>query len=357
MITAKELDNETSYTYFGARYYDSDLSIWLSVDPMSDKYPSTSAYMYGSGNPVILRDPNGMDWVESENGDITWRNDINKDNYIDLLKEGEIYRGITYARTKEWNNNRYKGTVVEVYRSDGSGLDYYTPNEFGMYRFPEAGRGFERYTNPDGSNNGNNENYYINNEIQHADNYISGTAFANFYNTIQDFYNEKKTYRFIVTNDIVLEPQENGKYGIIAGLAESNYNFIILSLNKIGFNDITNDDLKNAKVINKYGKLKFISVSKNDLMQIDEIEEYNLDYMEKYIKGRDDAGYTEFNIKYPFLTDEQRIHGVGAHEETHLMPQNIEYQEKNDYYNSEKEAYENEIRERSEYIKENNIQY
>ncbi|HRC79633.1 MAG TPA: hypothetical protein PLK25_08005 [Bacteroidales bacterium] len=26
-FTAKELDNETSYTYFGARYYDSDLFI------------------------------------------------------------------------------------------------------------------------------------------------------------------------------------------------------------------------------------------------------------------------------------------------------------------------------------------
>ena len=59
MFTAKELDNETSYTYFGARYYDADLSIWLSVDPMSDKYPSTSAYMYCVGNPVILYDPNG----------------------------------------------------------------------------------------------------------------------------------------------------------------------------------------------------------------------------------------------------------------------------------------------------------
>jgi len=54
MNTAKELDNENSYTYFGARYYDSDLSVWLSVDPMSDKYPSTSAYMYCSGNPVIF---------------------------------------------------------------------------------------------------------------------------------------------------------------------------------------------------------------------------------------------------------------------------------------------------------------
>ncbi|MGB4229428.1 MAG: RHS repeat-associated core domain-containing protein [Bacteroidales bacterium] len=58
-FTAKELDNETSYTYFGARYYDADLSSWLSVDPLSDKYPSTSAYMYCAGNPVILIDPNG----------------------------------------------------------------------------------------------------------------------------------------------------------------------------------------------------------------------------------------------------------------------------------------------------------
>ena len=66
-FTAKELDNETSYTYFGARYYDSDLSLWLSVDPMSDKYPSTSAYMYCVGNPVKLIDPSGMDTAFADN--------------------------------------------------------------------------------------------------------------------------------------------------------------------------------------------------------------------------------------------------------------------------------------------------
>ena len=63
MFTAKELDNETSYTYFGARYYDADLSSWLSVDPLSDKYPSTSSYMYCVGNPVKLIDPNGL-WID-----------------------------------------------------------------------------------------------------------------------------------------------------------------------------------------------------------------------------------------------------------------------------------------------------
>jgi hypothetical protein len=30
------------YSYFGARYYDSDLSVWLSVDPLADKYPHLS---------------------------------------------------------------------------------------------------------------------------------------------------------------------------------------------------------------------------------------------------------------------------------------------------------------------------
>ncbi|HOV56228.1 MAG TPA: RHS repeat-associated core domain-containing protein [Bacteroidales bacterium] len=49
MNTAKELDNETSYTYFGARYYDADLSIWLSVDPMSDKYPYCYALQQAIG--------------------------------------------------------------------------------------------------------------------------------------------------------------------------------------------------------------------------------------------------------------------------------------------------------------------
>ena len=37
-FTGKERDAETGYDYFGARYYSSSLGIWLSVDPMSDKY-------------------------------------------------------------------------------------------------------------------------------------------------------------------------------------------------------------------------------------------------------------------------------------------------------------------------------
>ena len=58
-FSGKEKDSETGYSYFGARYYDSDISVWLSVDPLSDKYPSMSPFIYTTGNPVMLVDPDG----------------------------------------------------------------------------------------------------------------------------------------------------------------------------------------------------------------------------------------------------------------------------------------------------------
>ncbi|MDI6833690.1 MAG: RHS repeat-associated core domain-containing protein [Bacteroidales bacterium] len=60
MHNTNELDNKTNYTYFWTRYYDSELSVWLSVDPMSDKYPSLSPYCYSADNLVVLVWPNGL---------------------------------------------------------------------------------------------------------------------------------------------------------------------------------------------------------------------------------------------------------------------------------------------------------
>ena len=65
-FSAKEKDTETGYSYFGSRYYNSDLSIWLSVDPMSDKYPSLSPYTYCANNPIKLVDPNGEEIVDDK---------------------------------------------------------------------------------------------------------------------------------------------------------------------------------------------------------------------------------------------------------------------------------------------------
>ncbi len=62
VFTGKEKDEETGYGYFGARYMDHELmTSWLSVDPMSDKYPSISPYAYCAWNPVKLVDPEGTE--------------------------------------------------------------------------------------------------------------------------------------------------------------------------------------------------------------------------------------------------------------------------------------------------------
>ena len=60
IFTGKERDEETGYGYFGARYMDHEqMTMWLSVDPMADKYPSISPYAYCAWNPVKLVDPDG----------------------------------------------------------------------------------------------------------------------------------------------------------------------------------------------------------------------------------------------------------------------------------------------------------
>ena len=58
-FTGKERDAESGYDYFGARYLLSDAGIWLSVDPLVDKYLGISPYAYCAWNPIKFVDPDG----------------------------------------------------------------------------------------------------------------------------------------------------------------------------------------------------------------------------------------------------------------------------------------------------------
>jgi RHS repeat-associated protein len=59
VVSAKEKDEETSYSYFGARYLESGFSFWFSVDPKCDKFPYISAYNYCNSNPLAYKDKEG----------------------------------------------------------------------------------------------------------------------------------------------------------------------------------------------------------------------------------------------------------------------------------------------------------
>ena len=79
-----------------ARYYNSDLSIWISVDPLADKYPNLSPYTYCAGNPVRLVDPNGEDvWIVAYGAGYT--NSENIGGHSDL-GDGFKYNAEAYAK-------------------------------------------------------------------------------------------------------------------------------------------------------------------------------------------------------------------------------------------------------------------
>lgn len=62
--------------YYGARYYNPRVSLWLNVDPLAEKMPSWSPYVYSFNNPIKYIDPDGRqpyDWYRNtETGNYKW---------------------------------------------------------------------------------------------------------------------------------------------------------------------------------------------------------------------------------------------------------------------------------------------
>lgn len=80
------------------------MTMWLSVDPLADKYPNISPYAYCAWNPLKLVDPDGNeaidndDWYRDRNGHVRWDPNVRSQ---DDLKNGEEYLGKTVRMTAE----------------------------------------------------------------------------------------------------------------------------------------------------------------------------------------------------------------------------------------------------------------
>jgi RHS repeat-associated protein len=96
LFNAKELDEETGLYYYGARYYDPRVSLWLGTDPMQEKYPNVSTYAYCANNSLKFVDPTGMSYSEfDENG-----------NYLRTVKDN-------------WWHNTFVGRKGRIVDGDG----------------------------------------------------------------------------------------------------------------------------------------------------------------------------------------------------------------------------------------------
>ena len=127
-FTGKERDSEIGYSYFGARYYDSDLSgLFLSVDPMSDKYSSISPYAYCTWNPMKLVDPDGNEVMETDTVNKktgTCKHIEDGKNQIVLLSDNayntiekmgqDLYSSMSDSQQKEYNSLLNSGETVSL---------------------------------------------------------------------------------------------------------------------------------------------------------------------------------------------------------------------------------------------------
>jgi RHS repeat-associated protein len=120
-FTGKEKDDETGYNYFGARYYSSDISVWLSVDPLIKPFESPYAYCFN--NPVRFIDPKGLNPTPPKE---TKRYIKLRDNYIADGSQKNAERYVNYINR---NSNKI-GRSNAVYNSANNCVQFDVSNSF-----------------------------------------------------------------------------------------------------------------------------------------------------------------------------------------------------------------------------------
>ncbi len=107
-FTGHELDEEAGLdlSYAGARYLDSEIGTWLSIDPMADSYPGWSPYNYTTGNPVNLVDPTGMAPQTKYfiDGELVY--DDGQDNGVEVYTTQSVIDDYTSDGETDWDGVR-----------------------------------------------------------------------------------------------------------------------------------------------------------------------------------------------------------------------------------------------------------
>src|SRR5690606_16228173 len=112
-FNGKELDDATGMYYYGARYYDPRISIFVSVDPLAEQ--TMEPYLYTGNNPIMFTDPTGM---EAEGiDDVRFRD--RKGNLIANYQTKEVDKDITLSgvdigRDLNINLNKIESTAKSI---------------------------------------------------------------------------------------------------------------------------------------------------------------------------------------------------------------------------------------------------
>ena len=144
LFNAKEFDEETGMYYYGARYYDPRVSLWISTDILDEKNYGNSSYAY-TYNPITFIDPIGTDTINISYVNKKWKIDapiIADGNDVFNVANGD--KKETYEFSQGEHGKRVNLLNLEI----GETKDSYT---LGVYHISgEADNGTGFYVAPGG---------------------------------------------------------------------------------------------------------------------------------------------------------------------------------------------------------------
>jgi len=170
-FNGKELDQETGLYYYGARYYNPQTSVWLSVDPLASERPWMSPYNFVQNNPIMRIDPDGrldtefnvdketgkMTKVSDKGGDETDYYNVGTTNSegkfetdqtitIDRPEGGGNINSFRFKETENSTTSTFNmpGEDVEGFMLEPAGPSTTTPNQ--DKRIPEGQYNLEDYS-------------------------------------------------------------------------------------------------------------------------------------------------------------------------------------------------------------------
>ena len=131
LFNAKEFDEETGLYYYGARYYDPRLNLWISTDPKQGLYPNYTTYAYSFNNTLVYVDLDGCEPKEPSTSHKTREIFFGLRHPIIAFEIGSVIKGSTNIST---NATRFATRQEVLYGSRPRSGEIEMGSENGAFR-------------------------------------------------------------------------------------------------------------------------------------------------------------------------------------------------------------------------------